>query len=87
MPSLWASSTASTAAAIELGLAMGDDDGKRSSTGFEVVGETVEGLVVGGLSVVGLAVPTVAVMGEIVVGFAVVGLVVGLSIVVKPEVG
>ena len=87
MPSLLASSTASTAAAVELGLAMGDDDGKRSGTGCEVVGEIVEGLIVVGLSVVGLAVPIVAVVGEIVVGFAVVGLVVGLTIVVSPEVG
>ncbi len=46
--------------------------GRCVNVGFEVVGETVEGLVGVGLSVVGLELAIIALVGPIVVSFAVV---------------
>ena len=46
--------------------------GRCVNVGFEVVGETVEGLVCVGLSVVGLELAIIALVGLIVVSFAVV---------------
>lgn len=79
IPSLFASSTASTAAAAELvgGLAVvGDDVGKGPA--YDVVGFEVVGLAVEGFEVVGATMP--AEVGLVVVGLLDVAIKVGLLV-------